>query len=99
VPGLGNLLSLVLRYARHQIDRFPQVQDFVSYCRLVKGAQASASKRGGTSGKKSGNAPLTWAFSEAAALCLRHNEPGQKYLARLEQKHDKGQARTILAHT
>jgi transposase len=98
VPGIGKILSLVLLYERHQIDRFPKVQDFVSYCRLVKGAQESASKRWGTSGKKIGNAHLTWAFSEAAALCLRHNEPGQKYLARLEKKHDKGKALTILAH-
>ena len=31
-------------------------------------------------------------------LFLRNNEPGQKYLARLENKHDKGKALTILAH-
>jgi Transposase IS116/IS110/IS902 family len=99
VPGLGNLLSLVRRYARPQRARVPPVQDFVSYCRLVQGAPASASKRRGTSGKKSGNAPRTWAFAEAAALCLRHNEPGQKSRARVEQKPDKGQARTLLAHT
>ena len=28
---------------------------------------------------------------------LRHKPAGQKYLARLEQKHDKGKALTILA--
>jgi len=52
----------------------------------------------GTSGNKMGNAHLTWAFSEAATLFLRGNEPGQKYLARLEKKHDKGKALSILAH-
>ena len=52
----------------------------------------------GSSGNKMGNAHLQWAFSEAATLFLRGNEPGQKYLARLEQKHDKGQALCILAH-
>ena len=41
---------------------------------------------------------LKWAFSEAAVLFLRNNEPGQKYLARLEKTHDKGTALTILAH-
>ncbi len=98
VPGIGKLLSLVLLYEIHDIDRFPTVQDFVSYCRLVKCAKESAGKRLGTSGKKIGNAHLKWAFSEAAALFLRNNPAGQKYLARLEKKHAKGKALTILAH-
>jgi hypothetical protein len=39
-----------------------------------------------------------WAFSEAAVLFLRDNPEGQKFLSRLEKKHDKGKALTILAH-
>jgi transposase len=76
VPGIGKILRLVLLYEIHDITRFPRVQDFVSYCRLVKCAKESAGKRSGTSGAKSGNADLTWAFSEAAVLFLRHNPPG-----------------------
>ena len=98
VPGIGKILSLVLLYEIHQIDRFPSVQDFVSYARLVKCAKESAGKRLGTSGKKIGNAHLKWAFSEAATLFLRNNPQGQQLLARLEKKHNKGKALTILAH-
>jgi transposase len=98
IPGVGKILALVMRYEIHEIRRFPSVQDFASYCRLVRCAKESAGKRYGTSGKKIGNAYLKWAFSEAAVLFLRNNEPGQKYLARLEKKHDKGKALTILAH-
>jgi len=98
VPGIGKILSLVLLYEIHDISRFPRVQDFVSYCRLVKCAQESAGKRYGTSGAKIGNAYLKWAFSEAAVLFLRHNPVGQKYLTRLEKKHGKGKALTVLAH-
>jgi len=98
VPGIGKILSLVLLYEIHDISRFPRVQDFVSYCRLVKCAQESAGKRYGTSGTKIGNAYLKWAFSEAAVLFLRNNPAGQKYLARLEKKHGKGKALTVLAH-
>jgi hypothetical protein len=65
----------------------------------VKCSKASGGKRVGTSGKKIGNAPLTWAFSEAATLFLRNNPRGQKLLSRLEKKHDKGKALSILAHT
>jgi transposase len=98
VPGIGKILSLVLLYEIHAINRFPRVQDFVSYCRLVKCAKESAGKRYGTSGTKIGNAYLKWAFSEAAVLFLRANPAGQKYLARVEKKHGKGKALTILAH-
>ena len=98
VPGIGEILSLVLLYEIHDIQRFPRVQDFVSYCRLVKCARESAGKRYGTSGAKIGNAYLQWAFSEAAVLFLRTNPAGQKYLARLEKKHGKGKALTVLAH-
>jgi transposase len=98
VPGIGKMLSLVLLYEIHDIHRFPRVQDFVSYCRLVKCAKESAGKRYGTAGKKIGNAYLKWAFSEAAVLFLRNNAQGQKCLARLEKKHGKGKALTVLAH-
>jgi transposase len=98
VPGIGKILSLVLLYEMHEIARFPTVQDFVAYCRLVKCAKESAGKRLGTSGNKSGNAHLKWAFSEAAALFLRNNPAGQHYVARLEKKHGQGKALTILAH-
>ena len=98
VPGIGKILSLVLLYEIHRIDRFPRVQDFASYCRLVKCSKESGGKRLGTSGAKIGNAHLKWAFSEAAVLFLRNNPQGQKLPARLERKHDQGKALTILAH-
>jgi transposase len=98
VPGSGKILSLVLLYDIHDIDRFPRVQDVVSSCRLIKCAKASAGTRVGTAGKNIGNAHLKWAFSEAAALCLRNNPAGQRRLARLEKRHDKGTALTILAY-
>jgi len=98
IPGIGKILSLVLLYEIHDIHRFPSVQDFASYARLVKCSKESGGKRLGTSGKKIGNAHLKWTFSEAATLFLRNNPQGQKLLARLEKKHDKGKALSILAH-
>jgi transposase len=98
IPGVGKILALVLLYEIQDIHRFPRVQEFVSYCRLVKCAKESAGKRYGTSGKKIGNAYLKWAFSEAAVLFLRNNPAGQTYLTRLEKKHGKGKALTVLAH-
>jgi transposase len=98
VPGSGKLLSLVLLYEIPDIQRFRRVQDFVSYCRWVTCTKESAGKRDGTSGAKIGPAYLTWAFSDAAVLFMRHHPAGQKYRARLVKKHGQGKALTVLAH-
>ena len=97
IPGVGPVLGLTLLYEIHDISRFPRVQDFVSYCRLVKSQKSSAGKVMGTSGAKIGNAHLKWAFSEAAVFFLRKNPRGQKHLDRLRSKHGKGKALSILA--
>jgi transposase len=98
VPGIGTMLSLVRRYDIYDIHRFPRVQAFARYCRLVTCAKASNGKRSGSSGTTIGKAHLTWAFSEAAVFFLRDHPAGQKLLARLEKKHGKGKAFTLVAH-
>jgi transposase len=98
VPGIGQMLALVLLYEIQDIARFPRVQDFVSYCRLVKCAKESNGKRRGTSGKTIGTVPLRWAFAEAAGLFLRQSQPGEAYFAKLEHQHGKAKALTVLAH-
>ena len=98
VPGIGHTLALIILYETHDIKRFPRVQDFVSYSRLVKPAKESAGKRYGHSGGKIGNAHLKWAFSEAVILMLREIPEVKKYKAKLQRKHGKGKALTILAH-
>jgi len=98
INGIGDILSLVILYEIHTIERFEHVQDFVSYCRLVKCKRESAGKSYGTGGAKIGNAYLRWAFGEAAVLFLRGNPAAQKWLAKKTQKHNKAKALTILAH-
>lgn len=98
IPGVGRILGMTILYEIHDINRFPRVQDFVSYCRLVKSAKESAGKKYGTSGKKIGNAHLKWAFSEAAVLILRRNSKVKKYRDKLTKKHGKAKSMTILAH-
>jgi len=98
VPGIGQILALVILYEIQNIQRFPRVQDFVSYCRLVKCAKESNGKRLGTSGKKMGNVHLRWAFAEAAILFLRQHQLGKEYFMKLERKHGKAKALTVLAH-
>ena len=99
MPGVGKSLALVMLYEIKDIARFPRVQAFVSSCRLVKSARESHGQRYGTSGKKIGNAHLKWAFSDAAVRFLKNNEPAKKYLTKLANRHGKGRALSILAHT
>lgn len=98
VHGIGKILSLTILYEIGDIGRFPRVQEFASYSRLVKCARESAGKRYGSSGSKIGNVHLKWAFSEAAVLFLRGNPEGMGYKKRLERKHGKAKALSILAH-
>src|SRR5262249_2114699 len=82
VPGIGPILALVLLYEIHQVVRFEQVGQFLSYARLVRCEHESAGKKLGWSGKKIGNAHLRWAFAEAACLFLRASERARQWKQR-----------------
>ena len=64
----------------------------------MKCEKNSAGKSLGTSGAKIGNAHLKWAFSEAAVLFVAKCAQGKTLLTRLERKHGKAKALSILAH-
>lgn len=64
----------------------------------MKCTNESSGKKLGTSGKKIGNVHLRWAFAEAAVLFIRQSKPGKEYFAKLEHKHGKAKALTVLAH-
>ncbi len=97
IPGVGKILALVLLYEIHQIARFADVGDFLSYARLVRCVRRSAGKQVGTGGKKIGNAHLKWAFSEAVCLLIRSCPAVKAWQARHEKKHGKKKTLGILA--
>jgi transposase len=97
IPGVGRILSMVILYEIEDIARFARVQDFVSYCRLVKPAKQSNGKTYGHSGKKIGNGHLRWAFGEAVVLMLKGNKPAQAVLQKLASRYGKGKALAILS--
>ncbi|MCK4506652.1 MAG: IS110 family transposase [Candidatus Aegiribacteria sp.] len=98
IYGIGKVLSLTILYEIGDISRFPRVQEFASYSRLVKCSRESAGKRYGTAGSKIGNVHLKWAFSEASVMFLKENPEGMKYKKQLERKHGKAKSLSILAH-
>jgi transposase len=97
IPGVGKILALVLLYEIHDIARFPDVGNLLSYARLVRTTHESAGKKKAALGKKIGNAHLKWAFGEAACLLVRHSERGKAWMTRYEKKHGKAKALTTLA--
>lgn len=89
IPGVGDILSLTMLYEIHHIDRFPRVQDFLSYARLAPGQHISAGKKTGAGGRKMGNAHLKWAFSQAAALLIRSQDKVKIMVQKNTQKYGK----------
>jgi transposase len=99
VPGIGENLGQTILYEIGDIERFPTVKDFLSYCRLVKGSVASAGKIKGLRGAKLGNPYLRWAFGEAAVIAKRDHATIGPLAQRLEAKFNgnKFKANTVLA--
>lgn len=99
VPGIGEHLGLTILYEIGDVERFPTVKDFLSYCRLVKGTVASAGKIKGLRGAKLGNPYLRWAFGEAAVIAKRDHKLIGPLADRLESKMsgNKFKANTVIA--
>jgi transposase len=96
VPGIGEILGLTLLYEIDDIRRFPEVGNFLSYARLVRGEHTSAGKKKGSGPKKMGNALLKWAFSEAACLMVRAAPAVKAWVQRQERRKGKRKALSIL---
>src|SRR5438034_4480914 len=99
VPGIGEHLGMTILYEIGDIERFPTVKDFLSYCRLVKGTVASAGKIKGLRGAKLGNPYLRWAFGEASIIAQRDHFRIRPLAQRLEAQMEgnKFKANTVLA--
>ncbi len=99
VSGIGEHLGLTILHEIGDIERFPTVKDFLSYCRLVKGTVASAGQIKGLRGAKLGNPYLRWAFGEAAVIAKRDPAVIGPLAQRLEARMNgnKFKANTVLA--
>ena len=63
----------------------------------MKGTNESAGEQYKSFGKKIGNPHLKWAFSEAITLLKRECPQAKAFADRIEKKHNKPRANTLLA--
>lgn len=86
VPGIGQILALTIMLETGQIQRFPTVGDYASYCRCVGSQKLSNGKRKGSGNTKNGNKHLAWAFVEAANFAIRYHTRIKSFYQRKKAK-------------
>lgn len=86
-PGIGRILSLTILLETGEVERFPKVGHYASYCRCVASKRMSNGKKKGEGNRKNGNKYLAWAFMEGANFAVRYND-------RIRRFYQKKAART-----
>jgi transposase len=98
IYGVGKILSLTIMLETGPVERFTKVGNYTSYCRKVPTQWTSNNKTKGKGNKKNGNKYLAWAFSEAAELARRFDNPARAYYNKKLAKTNFMVAHTALAH-
>ena len=82
IPGIGDILGLTIMLEAGDINRFPQVGNYSSYCRCVRAERLSNGKKKDTNNRKNGNKYLSWAYVEAANFAIRFSPHAQRFYQR-----------------
>jgi len=98
IPGIGEVLAIVIMLEAGDVSRFAQVGNFASYARCVDSARYSNGKKKGEGNTKNGNAYLVWAFIEAANFARRFNEEARRFFDRKKARTNGVVATKALAH-
>jgi transposase len=98
IPGIGEVLAIVIMLETGDVSRFAHVGKFASYARCVDSARYSNGKKKGEGNTKNGNAYLVWAFIEAANFARRYSEEAKRFFERKKAKTNSIVATKALAH-
>jgi len=96
IPGIGKMNAFNILLEVDDINRFADVKNFFSYCRLVPSARNSAGKSKQRT-SKDGNKYLKLVFSDAAIHAVHYYPVIRKYNNTLLRKKNKQIAKTIIA--
>jgi transposase len=97
IPGIGKVLAFTIYLEIDGIERFPDVNKFYSYCRLVPGSDNSNRKQKHKSGNKDGNKYLKMAFTEAGFRAAQYYQEINKFYQSKARKKHKTIARNLVA--
>lgn len=98
VPGIGEVLAIVILLETGDIARFSQVGNFASYARCVDSVRTTNGKKKGEGNTKNGNAYLVWAFIEAANFARRFSPEAKRFFDKKQAKTNSVVATKALAH-
>jgi transposase len=98
IPGIGEVLAIVIMLETGDIGRFAQVGNFASYARCVDSARYSNGKKKGEGNTRNGNAYLVWAFIEAANFARRFSDEARRFFDKKKTKTNNVVATKALAH-
>jgi len=98
LPGVGKILGLTIMLETGPIVRFPQVGDYVSYCRKADSTWKSAEKVKGKGNIKNGNRYLSWAFAEAAEHARMFDTASRNFYNRKVHERNAAVAHSALAN-
>jgi len=98
MPGIGEIIAMTIMVEVGNINRFPTVQDYSSYCRCVKSTRTSNGKVTGYGNRKNGNKYLSWAYIEAAQFAKRYHETARNFYEKKMTKTNKIVAIKALSH-
>ena len=82
IPGVGEILNLVIMLETGPIERFAAAGNYVSYCRAVRAEKISNERKKGENNRKCGNKYLAWAWVEAANFALRYSPEIKRWYQR-----------------
>jgi len=97
IPGVGKISAFTIYLEVDGIERFPHEKNFLSYCRLVPGADNSNRKQKHKSGNKNGNRYLKIAFTEAGVKAVQYYKEIKQFHKNKARKTHKAIARTLVA--
>lgn len=98
IPGIGEVLAIVIMLETGDIGRFAEVGNFASYARCVDSVRYSNGRKKGEGNTRNGNAYLVWAFIEAANFARRFSEEARRFFDKKKAKTNSVVATKALAH-
>lgn len=97
LPGIGDFLSVLIRYEVDDITRFREAKKLASHTGLIPSTYASGPRTVHGRLTKQGNKWLRWAFIEAVSSAIRCEPSLRRFYEKIKARRGTKDARTATA--